>query len=100
MSIPFDSIYFWLVVGVLVGTIWYQKKSAEAEAKILGFKTGAALGLLYGVRKTTEILTTGKYNLTLDAGTPVYSNEALLEEVLIIARDYLIKNPTSLTTFK
>ena len=95
----FTHIDFWIIVGIMVTTIWYQKRSAAESAHAVGFKTGAALGMLYGVKKTTEVLTSGKYSLTSDKGTPVYANEALFDEVLIIARDHLIKNPESLTTF-
>lgn len=94
------NIDFWIVVTTLVGVIWYQKKQAVTHAQINGFKTGAALGMIYGVTHATEILTSGKYSLTSEEGGPVYANELLFDEVMTSAREHLIKNPDSLFLFK
>ena len=87
----------WIIVIVLIGTVWYQRWCAVTDAKIQGFKIGAALGIRYGVKTSIEVLTTGKYLLVTEGNVPVYETDILIDEVFEVARNHLIKNPTSLT---
>ena len=100
MPEPFGHIDFWIIAVVIIATVWYQKKVAVANARVAGFTAGAALGMLYGGKHATEMLTSGKYSLLTDQGAPVYANEVLFDEVLGSAREHLIKNPGSLFLYK
>ena len=81
-------IDFWMVVITLIGIIWYQQRSARKA----GFKAGAAYGLMYGATQAADMLTGGKYSVITENGNQIYLNETLLEEILLLAKERLLKN--------
>ena len=80
---------FWIVCFMLIGIIWWQQRVVRKD----GFKNGAALGIIFGIKQTTTLLTNGKYSLQSSDGSPVYNNDALVNELVAAVMKTLSDHP-------
>lgn len=81
---------FWIVVFILMGIIWLQQRLVRKD----GFKAGAALGIVFGIKQATTLLTTGKYSVQSEDGATVYNNEALINDLVAAVMKTLSEQTT------
>ena len=68
---------FWILYVTLISAVWWQYRSIRRDS----LKTGLAMGIEFGVKQASILLTTGKYSVHTDEGV-VYNNAILIEELI------------------